>query len=51
MSNWDTIPICQAQLAWLAMDRGEWQEAADRLKITRTGGRTTATRESGWVSA
>ena len=24
MSNWDTIPICEAQLAWLAMDRGEW---------------------------
>jgi LuxR family maltose regulon positive regulatory protein len=33
MSNWDTIPICEAQVAWLAMDRGEWQEAADRLKL------------------
>ena len=33
MSNWDTIPICEAQLAWLAMDRGEWTEAADHLKI------------------
>jgi LuxR family maltose regulon positive regulatory protein len=33
MSNWDTIPICEAQLAWLAMDRGEWTEAADRLKL------------------
>jgi LuxR family transcriptional regulator, maltose regulon positive regulatory protein len=33
MSNWDTIPICEAQLAWLAMDRGEWKEAADRLKL------------------
>jgi LuxR family transcriptional regulator, maltose regulon positive regulatory protein len=33
MSNWDTIPICEAQLAWLAMDRGEWKEAADRLKF------------------
>ena len=33
MSNWDTIPICEAQLAWLAMDRGEWTEAADRLKF------------------
>lgn len=21
---------CEAQLAWLAMDRGEWKEAADR---------------------
>jgi LuxR family transcriptional regulator, maltose regulon positive regulatory protein len=33
MGNWDTIPICEAQLAWLAMDRGEWAEAADRLKL------------------
>ena len=33
MSNWDTIPICEAHVAWLAMDRGEWQEAADRLKL------------------
>ena len=33
MSNWDTIPICEAQLAWLAMDRGEWAEAADHLKL------------------
>jgi LuxR family transcriptional regulator, maltose regulon positive regulatory protein len=33
MSNWDTIPICEAQLAWLAMDRGEWKEAADHLKL------------------
>jgi LuxR family transcriptional regulator, maltose regulon positive regulatory protein len=33
MSNWDTIPICEAQLAWLAMDRGEWKEAADRLTL------------------
>ena len=33
MSNWDTIPICEAQLAWLAMDRGEWTEAAGRLKL------------------
>jgi LuxR family maltose regulon positive regulatory protein len=29
--NSDTIGICEAQLAWLAMDRGEWAEAADRL--------------------
>jgi len=27
----DTILICAAQLAWLAMDRDEWAEAADRL--------------------
>ena len=33
MSNWDTIPICEAQIAWLAMDCGEWQEAAGRLKV------------------
>jgi LuxR family transcriptional regulator, maltose regulon positive regulatory protein len=33
MSNWDTIPICEAQLAWLAMDRGEWTEAAGRLTL------------------
>jgi LuxR family transcriptional regulator, maltose regulon positive regulatory protein len=33
MGNWDTIPICEAHLAWLAMDRGEWGEAADRLKL------------------
>jgi LuxR family transcriptional regulator, maltose regulon positive regulatory protein len=33
MSNWDTIPICEAQLAWRAMDRGEWKEAADRLTL------------------
>jgi len=31
MGNSDTIGICEAQLAWLAMDRGEWAEAADRL--------------------
>jgi LuxR family maltose regulon positive regulatory protein len=29
--NFDTIVICEAHLAWLAMDRGEWQEAAERL--------------------
>jgi len=33
MSNWDTIPICEAQLAWLAMDRGDWKEAANHLKL------------------
>ena len=24
MNSWDTIPLCEAQIAWLAMDRGEW---------------------------
>jgi LuxR family transcriptional regulator, maltose regulon positive regulatory protein len=33
MSSWDTIPVCEAQLAWLAMDRGEWREAANHLKL------------------
>jgi LuxR family transcriptional regulator, maltose regulon positive regulatory protein len=33
MSNWDTIPICAAQIAGLAMDRGEWEEAADQLNL------------------
>jgi len=33
MGNWDTIPICEAQIAWLAMDRGEWGEAASHLKV------------------
>jgi LuxR family transcriptional regulator, maltose regulon positive regulatory protein len=33
MSNWDTIPICEAQVAWLAMGRGEWEEAADHLTL------------------
>jgi LuxR family maltose regulon positive regulatory protein len=28
----DVITLCDAQLAQLAMDRGEWQEAADRLE-------------------
>lgn len=32
-SNSDTLIICEAQLAWLAMDRGEWQEAAGRLEL------------------
>jgi LuxR family transcriptional regulator, maltose regulon positive regulatory protein len=31
MSNSDNTVICEARLAWLAMDRGEWAEAADRL--------------------
>ena len=33
VSNWDEVTICEAQLAWLAMDRGEWKEAAYRLKL------------------
>ena len=32
MGSSDTIGICEAQLAWLAMDRGEWAEAAGRLE-------------------
>jgi LuxR family transcriptional regulator, maltose regulon positive regulatory protein len=32
MNNFDTIPICESQLAWLAMDGGDWQEAAGRLE-------------------
>jgi LuxR family transcriptional regulator, maltose regulon positive regulatory protein len=31
-NNFDTIPICESQLAWLAMDAGEWPEAAVRLE-------------------
>ncbi len=34
--NSDTILICESQLASLAMDRGDWQEAADRLKLALT---------------
>jgi len=33
MSNWHVIPVCESQLAWLAMDCGEWNEAADRLEL------------------
>jgi LuxR family transcriptional regulator, maltose regulon positive regulatory protein len=33
MGNSDTILSCEAQLAWLAMDCGQWAEAADRLKL------------------
>ena len=33
MSNWDNVSICESRLAWLAMDRGEWAEAADRLTL------------------
>ena len=33
MKNFDNIPLPESQLAWLAMDRGEWQEAAGRLEL------------------
>ena len=33
MGNSDSIPVCESQLAWLAMDRGEWPEAAVRLEL------------------
>jgi LuxR family maltose regulon positive regulatory protein len=33
IGNWDTVPLCEAHLAWLAMNHGEWTEAADRLKV------------------
>jgi LuxR family maltose regulon positive regulatory protein len=36
MGNSDTIGICEAQLGWLAMDGGEWAEAADRLAMPLT---------------
>ncbi len=31
--NADTVVICESELAWLAMDRGDWQEAAGRLEL------------------
>jgi LuxR family transcriptional regulator, maltose regulon positive regulatory protein len=31
--NFETIPGCESQLAWLAMDRGEWREAASRVEL------------------
>lgn len=31
--NFDTIPECESQLAWLAMDRGQWREAASRVEF------------------
>jgi len=33
VGNFDTIPICESQLAWLAMDRGEWQDADVQVKL------------------
>jgi LuxR family maltose regulon positive regulatory protein len=49
MSSWDTIPLCEAQVAWLAMDRGEWQEAVDRLELAL--GTIDAQRLHGYVSS
>jgi LuxR family maltose regulon positive regulatory protein len=31
-SSFEAIVLCEAQLAWLAIDRGDWQEAAGRLE-------------------
>jgi len=33
MGNSDTIPSAEAQLAWFAMDRGSWQEAAGHVNL------------------
>jgi LuxR family transcriptional regulator, maltose regulon positive regulatory protein len=33
LGNTDSIVICESELALLAMDRGEWQEAAGRLEL------------------
>ncbi len=49
MSSWDTIPVCEAQVAWLAMDRGEWDEATGRLDIAL--GTIDAQRLHGYVSS
>lgn len=49
MSSWDTIPLCEAQVAWLAMDRGEWQEAVDRLELAL--GTIDAQQLHGYVSS
>jgi len=48
-SGWDTIPLCEAQVAWLAMDRGEWQEAAGRLDLAL--GTIDAQQLHGYVSS
>ena len=32
ISNFASIPVCESHLAWLSMDRGEWDEAAVRLE-------------------
>lgn len=33
IGNTDSIVICESELALLAVDRGQWQEAADRLEL------------------
>ena len=33
MGNFDIISTCESQLAWLAIDRDEWPEAAERLEL------------------
>jgi LuxR family transcriptional regulator, maltose regulon positive regulatory protein len=48
-SSWDTIPLCEAQVAWLAMDRGEWPEAVDRLELAL--GTIDAQQLHGYVSS
>jgi len=32
MGNWETVVGCEAHVAWVAMDRGEWKEPASRLE-------------------
>jgi len=32
MGNFDTIPSAEAQVAWLAMDRGDWHDAARHVE-------------------
>jgi LuxR family transcriptional regulator, maltose regulon positive regulatory protein len=36
MNNTDSVIICEAQLALLAMDRGDWEEAADQVGLALT---------------
>jgi LuxR family maltose regulon positive regulatory protein len=33
VGNFDTIPICEAQLAWMAIAREDWEDAAARLDL------------------
>jgi LuxR family maltose regulon positive regulatory protein len=33
MGNFEAIASAESQLAWLAMDRGNWKDAADRLEL------------------
>jgi LuxR family maltose regulon positive regulatory protein len=32
IGNWEVVAGCEAHVAWLAMDRGEWKEPASRLE-------------------